>query len=258
MSQSLYSAVNGLKTQQSNIDTIANNIANINTSAYKKSRINLKDAVYSELIDPSAAGSSANLQLGYGVLVAGQSKYFEQGFLDQTNRNLDIAIQGDGFFAVEGADKQVAYTRNGSFSTKTVDGSNYLATMSGDFVLDKNGNRIKCNFPIEQISVNSKGELANNKTPNELIATLGIYNFTNPLGLESLGATSYLATDSSGAPITGLNNSSKILQGYIENSNVDLSEEMTQLMEAQKAYTFLSRAISTADQMKSIENDIRK
>lgn len=258
MAQSLYSASIGMKTQQNNIDTIANNIANVNTTAYKKSRVNFKDATYSELTDPSRDAQEVNLQLGHGSLLAGQSKSFDQGFTEETGRSLDAAIQGDGFFAIETTDNETAYTRSGAFTSKNVNGTNYLTTVNGDFVLDSNGQKIKCNFPIEQIHIGSDGEMTNSKNSTEVLGKLGVFIFTNPEGLEELGNLTFRATEASGE-ITPVNtDKTEIKQGFLEKSNVDITEEMTQLMKAQRAYTFLSRAITTADQMKSIENDIRR
>jgi len=258
MAQSLYTASIGIKTQQSNIDTIANNIANINTTAYKKSRVNLKEAVYSAMTDPSGDAQAVNLQLGHGSLFAGRSKSFEQGITEDTGRKLDTAIKGDGFFAVQTGDNTVAYTRNGSFSSKNFDGDSYLTTMNGDFVLDRNGQKIKCNFPIEQINISTDGQITNSNDPSEEVATIGVFTFPNSEGLEELGNLTYRATTASGEPTAMADGKTKIKQGALEKSNVDITEEMTELMKAQRAYTFLSRAITTADQMKSIENDIRR
>jgi len=110
MAQSLYTASAGMKAQQNNIDTISNNIANISTTAFKRSRANTKEAVYSALSDPSDDASAVNLQLGHGVLLAGQSKVFEEGIIEETGRNLDLAIKGDGFFAVQTGDGSIEYT----------------------------------------------------------------------------------------------------------------------------------------------------
>jgi len=258
MAQSLYTAAIGMKTQQSNIDTIANNIANINTTAFKKSRMNSKEAVYSPLTDPSGDAQDVNLQLGHGALLSGQSKSFEQGIPEETKQNLDVAIQGDGFFAIQTSDNTVEYTRNGNFSSKNVDGVNYLTSMDGNFVLDRNGQKIKCNFPIEQIKIDSNGKITNSKNENEEVATIGVFTFANTEGLKELGNLTYGTTPSSGEAVALADGETEVKQGFLEKSNADIAEEMTELMKAQRAYTFLSRAITTADEMKSIENDIRR
>lgn len=256
MSQSLYSAATGMRAQQQNIDTIANNIANVNTNGYKKSRVDFEDAVYSEMNDPSGDTKDKNLQLGHGMIAAGQTKSFSQGIMQDTGVNTDTAIQGEGFYAVEDIKSgSTFFTRVGSFNFRDVEGTNYLATVNGDFVLDQSGNRIKCNFPIENVTVDGNGVVSDGTTPT---ATLGVFTFDNPQGLEEKGNLLYGETVNSGKARLSDAGSYQIHQGKLEGSNVDMAEEMTQLLKAQRAYTFLSRAISTADEMKQTANDIRR
>lgn len=255
MSQSLNTAAIGMRTQQSKIDTIANNIANVNTAGYKKSRIDLKDSTYSQL-NVREEATNNNLLVGSGAIIAGQTKFMEQGTIVPTEINTDLAISGDGFFALENLNGEIEYTRHGALKTMRVEGVNYLVDSTGNFVLDRNGNRIKVNFPTEQIMINSLGEISDGE--NDSIAQIALYNFENAAGLNQIGSNKYSPSLSSGLPLLAPQQEQNIINGHLEMSNVDLTEEMTQLMQAQRAYTFLSRAITTTDNMKSIENDIRR
>jgi len=256
MSNSLNTAAAGMKTQQAQIDTIANNIANVNTTGFKKSRIDVNAASYSTMISSSLDSNSKNLQKGSGAIAANQTKDFSQGMSVHTGRNLDIAIEGNGFIALENDQGNQEYTKSGIISIRSAEGVKYLANPNGDFVLDRNGNRIRVNFPPEQIVISSKGEVSDGA--NESFAQIAIYNFENISGLSESGAGKYSPTVFSGQPILAAVNDSVIKSGYLESSNSNLIEEMSQLIKSQRAYTFLSRAITTADNIKSIENDIRR
>ncbi len=252
--QSMYTAAAGLKAQQQNIDTIANNIANVNTSGYRKNRMDFSEAVYTAMLDPTLPldGQTGNLQLGHGVLTAATRQIFTPGALQSTGRDLDLALSGTGFYAVEGSDGSPMYTRDGIFENSYQNGRNYLVTTGGNYVLDANGQRISSTQPLDNADVDSTGRLRVN---DQLIATVGVYEFTNPDGLEAVGNKNFKATVASGDAVTA---TTEIRQGFIESSNVDLAEEMTELISAQRAYAFLGRAITTADEMRSIENNIRR
>ncbi len=256
MSNSLSTAAVGMKTQQAQIDTIANNIANVNTVGFKKSRIDINDATYTTMVSASLDSNDNNLQKGSGAIVANQTKDFSQGMSIHTGRNLDIAIEGNGFIAIEDNQGNQEYTKTGIISIKSEEGVKYLANNNGDFVLDRNGNKIRVNFPTEQLIISSKGEVSDGV--NESFAQIAVYNFENISGLSESGAGKYSPTVFSGQPILAAINDSVIKSGYLESSNSNLTEEMSQLIKSQRAYTFLSRAVTTADNMKSIENDIRR
>lgn len=256
MSNSLNTAALGMNAQQKQIDTIANNIANVNTNGFKKSRIYMSETSYVSMVSASEKSNSNNMQKGHGVVAAGQTKDFSEGNLVSTGRNLDIVLRESSFIAVENNQGNQEYSKGGAISVTSVDGVKYLANPNGDFILDRNGNRIRVNFPPEQIVINSKGQIS--KTDGETFAQMAIFNFSNPNGLSEAGSGKYNATLASGQPILAGVNDHVIQSGYLESSNVSITEEMTQLIKAQRAYTFLSRAVTTADNIKSVENDLRR
>lgn len=254
MSQSLFTAAAGLQAQQQNIDTIANNIANINTNGYRRSRVDFNDAIYTAMQNSAlpADGQTGNLQLGSGVIAETTRQIFTAGALQQTERPMDVALGGEGFFAVENPGGPTLYTRDGTFQSSSLNGRNYLVTSNGNFVLDKDGQRISSTDAFDNMSVDAGGRIS---VGGKAIAELGVYKFANPDGLEAAGGRTFLATAAAGSAQTA---DTDIRQGFIEGSNVDLAEEMSRLINSQRAYAFLSRAITTADEMRSIANDIRR
>jgi len=256
MAQSLYTAAAGLQAQQRNIDTIANNIANVNTDGYRKSRVEFQEAVYSAMLDPSLPldGQTADLQRGSGVLAAVQTTLLDPGPLLQTGEPLDLAIGGDGYYMVEGTDGETLYTRDGKFRSVAADGVSYLATTGGRFVLDGQGRRISAARPLDGADVDETGRITLDGT---FVADLGIRRFPRPSALEAAGSLMWRATDASGAAAPATDGYT-VTQGFVEGSNVDLGDEMTRLMSAQRAYAFLGRAITTSDNMSAVENDIRR
>lgn len=254
MSQSLYTAAVGMKAQQQRIDTLANNIANVNTSGYKKSRVDFKDAIYQTMENPAMPADAAqqNLQLGQGLRIDAEKKIFADGQLLETGRSLDLAMSGSGFYALETPDGLPLYSRNGVFQSQESEGGYALVTTGGQYVLDQNGARITFHRPFDEMRVSEQGQI---HIDDQFVGQLGLYEFVNPEGLEGAGNLNYRMTDASGAAQPS---DTRIRQGYLEGSNVDLTEEMTRLIRAQRAYSLLGRAISTADQMKATENDIRR
>lgn len=253
-SQSMNTAAAGIRLQQQNIDTIANNIANVGTNGYRKNRLDFSEAIYTAMIDPSlpADAQTAGLQLGHGAIAGATRTCFTPGSLGQTGRSLDLALAATGFFAVAGENGTTYYTRDGVFETSIEQGRNYLVTTGGNYVLDKDGQRISSVKPLDQIAVDSAGNI---RVDGQMIATLGIWDFANPDGLLATGSKNFAATVSSGAAQAV---AADIRQGFTETSNVDLAGEMTELITAQRAFSLLSRAISTADEMREIENNLRR
>jgi flagellar basal-body rod protein FlgG len=235
MAQSLFTAAAGLMAQQKNIDTIAHNIANVNTDGFKRSRMDFQEAVYAAMQDPSlpADKQTENLQRGTGAIAVTPTRILEAGSLTQSGRMLDMAITGDGFFAVEDADGGQGFTRDGKFQSMTVEGTNYLATSTGRFVLDEQGERISSKASLDKIQADESGRLA---LDGAFVANLGIHTVAG----------------------TRRPGSAAIRQGYVEGSNVDMADEMPRLMRAQRAYAFLGRAISASDAMSAVENEIRR
>ena len=255
MSNTLHTAATGLSAQQQRIDTLANNIANVNTGGFKRSRVDFRDAVYSAMQNPAldADDAAGRLPLGHGVVVSATRMILDDGPLMQTERMLDLALVGEGFFAVENPDGPMLFSRDGTFrSEQQPDGRFALLTLNGNYVLDADMNRITSADPLDGMSVDPSGRIS---VGNNVVADIGRFTFTNPQGLEKAGNRTYRATENSGEPETA---GTGIRQGFVEGSNVDLAEEMTQLLRAQRAYSLLSRAVTVADEMRATENEIRR
>ncbi|NLN46563.1 MAG: flagellar hook-basal body protein [Clostridiaceae bacterium] len=255
MAQSLYTAAAGLKAQQSNIDTIAHNIANVNTDGFRKMRAEFQEAAYTALLDPSkpANAQDQDLQRGSGALAMQKTTMLSPGPLVDTGNPLDVTVS-NGYLMIEDAGGEVLYTKGGSFKAAEIDGMHYLTTRDGFFVLDELGSRIAGPDTLSTAEIDPSGRIAVGGVP---FAGLGIRSFEHPSQLEAAGSGLWRETPASGAPVaTG--DGTSVRQGVVEGSNVDLGEELTRLMSAQRAYAFLSRAITASDAMSAVENDIRR
>ncbi|SHH83261.1 flagellar basal-body rod protein FlgG [Sporobacter termitidis DSM 10068] len=243
--QSLYTAASGLSAQQTRLDTISANIANVNTPGYKSTRTDFKDALYTTMIDPVLADSAANnLLAGSGVLLGATNINMSEGTVSQTDLPLDFAIQGGGFFQVQADNGEILYTRSGAFNATIIDGGNYLVTPEGYFVLDADGNRITLPDNISSAQVSADGTIT---ADGQSYGAIGLVSFQNPNGLSPAGNSCFRVTANSGQPVQDL--TSGVTQGSLERSNVDLSEELTLLIRAQRAYSMASRALTTTDDM---------
>lgn len=251
MNLSLYSAATGMEAQQLNLNTIANNLANVNTPGFKRSKIEFQDLLYQK---PRAVGSNSGggnlvptgIEIGNGSRVAATSKVFTQGQLTQTGEKLDLAIQGDGFFEVQRPDGTVGYTRDGSFKLNaqgqvvTVDG---LPILSGFQAIPPGSSAV---------TIAQNGEVSVQSATGTQSFRLTMTRFANPSGLRSLGGNLYEETAASGTPEVGAPSETgfgSILQGYTEASNVNIVEEMVNLIVAQRAYEINSKSIQTSDEM---------
>ena len=251
MNLSLYSAATGMEAQQLNLNTIANNLANVNTAGFKRSKIEFQDLLYQK---PRNVGSDAGggnivptgVEVGNGSRVASSSKVFTQGQLTSTGGNLDLAIQGDGFYEVQRPDGTIAYTRDGSFKLNangqvvTADG---LPILSGFQTIPPG---------TTNINVATTGEVTVQTASGSQSFRLTLTRFANPSGLRSLGSNLYEETPASGTPETGNPGEQgfgTVMQGYIESSNVSLVEEMVNLIVAQRAYEINSKSIQASDEM---------
>lgn len=260
MMRSLWTAATGMKSQQLNMDVISNNLANVNTNGFKKSRPDFQDLMYQTLRPAGARTASGteiptSVQVGLGVRTADIEKIFSQGAYTETGNQLDIAIEGDGFFKVLYNNEEV-YTRAGSFKLDK-DGT----------VCDPLGNKLQPEFSVDsqatQISVDQNGILtAFDQTGAELGSTqLELHVFVNPAGMESIGRNLFRATPSSGDPVTnnpGENGAGTLAQGFLEASNVSVVEEMVSMITAQRAYESNSKAIQTADSMLQLANNVKR
>ena len=259
MYEAMMIAATGLTNQQRRLDTIASNVSNVNTVAYKSARLDFKDALYTAGILPALPRTpEGNQQKGHGVMVAGITKTFAMGNIQTTERPLDFAIEGEGFFELEDAAGNSVYTRNGSFY---LDDALYLVNADGLFVLDTEGERISVPYGIFRIDVSEDGRIAysyGEEFDEELepSVAIGLYTFRNITGLLSAGGSNYSESPASGTRMRAEN--ARIRQGMLEMSNVSLSEEMTRLIRTQRTFQLSSRALTTADQMEGIANNLRR
>ncbi|MGE4484071.1 MAG: flagellar hook-basal body protein [Oscillospiraceae bacterium] len=252
MMQSLYTAATGISGQQTRIDTIADNIANINSTGFKSSRTSFKDTIYSKMENPEETGQASNLQKGTGVSPAATDKNFKQGNIEATGNKLDFAIDGSGFFSLLNSKGETVYTRNGSFSVSAEEDGNYLTSSDGSYVLDNNGLKIEIPDGTSGFTVAGDGSFVSG---DGTTVKLGVFEFPNTEGLASLGDSKFAATAASGDAVQA--EDFTVCQGELEGSNVDLSVELTQLIQAQRMYSFASQALQTADEMEGLAINIR-
>jgi len=251
MMQATQTAATGMRAQQTRLDTIANNISNINTVGYRSSRTDFKTALYARMKDPVGDSAKQNLLKGTGVVVGSTDRDFSDGSVQGTDAELDFAITGKGFFTEENENGEQLYSRNGHFSLSSEDGNNYLVNANGYYVLSDSGQRIS--IPTgSTVSVDEDGTLACDGVP---VARLGLADFTNQEGLEDVGNSCFQETANSGTPYQA--ETARITQASLEKSNVELGEEMTLMMRAQRTYSLASKALQTADEMDGLANNMR-
>ncbi|MDA8168202.1 MAG: flagellar basal-body rod protein FlgG [Nitrospiraceae bacterium] len=262
MIRSMLISATGMEAQKLNIDVIANNLANVNTVGFKKSRADFQELMYQDLRTPGATSAEGSIipsgiQIGLGVKPVAVEKMFDQGDFVHTGNNLDMAIEGDGFFEVTMPDGTTSYTRAGSFK---LDNEGRIVTSDG--------------YPIEpavtipsdttSITVSTDGKItvlqAGNTTPTE-VGQLEIARFVNPGGLQALGKSLFSPTAASGDPITGnpgQQGLGQISQGFVEMSNVNVVEEMVNMIASQRAYEINSKSVQAADEMLQTANNIKR
>lgn len=273
MVRSLWSAATGMNAQQTNVDTIANNLANVNTMGYKSQVAQFKSLLYQTLqtATTSANGDAkpSSSQVGLGVRNSSINSIFRQGSLLASESTTSFAIEGDGFFAVRGEDGNTYYTRNGDFTWATNGGNGMILTdQDGRPVLNSRGSVItlNSNYVTNKITITGDGQVcypdaANNPQPiNGMV--IGLYQFNNPGGLERKGNTLWAATEASGTVLNEATNRnlkrSKVVQGYLEGSGVQVADEMVNLIVAQRAYEMNSKAITTSDEMMQTANNLKR
>ncbi|HYX34072.1 MAG TPA: flagellar basal-body rod protein FlgG [Oligoflexus sp.] len=261
MMRSLFTAATGMESQQVTIDTISNNLANVNTTAFKRSRANFHDLLYQTLKAPgqnSTAGTvvPTGIQIGAGSRISSVEKMFNEGAIRVTNKTTDLMIEGQGFFRVQKDDGSVAFTRDGSFK---IDNTGRIVTSEGfplipEIVVPENVTSDKMHVGLDgTVTVRVGNE-------SQDIGQIVLANFVNPTGLESLGRNLYANTPASGEPLQGQPNTQgfgRIGQGELEASNVNIVEEMVNMISGQRAYEINSKVIQTGDQMLQQTNNIR-
>jgi len=259
MNRALFTAATGLQVQQLNIDNISNNIANSVTVGFKRARLEFQDLLYQNQRTPGAASTNSTqypvgLQIGLGARSVSSERIFTQGDFRQTENPLDLVIEGKGFFQVRLSDGSLAYTRAGSLH---LDANGRVVTAGGDPIEPA----ITIPQDATSISVGTDGTVSVTQAGQTNAAQVGQINlatFANPSGLEALGRNLFRETAASGQAITGApgtNGLGQIEQGFVENSNVNIVEELVNMIIAQRAYETNSRVINTADNMLSIINN---
>ena len=272
MVRSLWTAATGMTAQQTNVDTIANNLANVNTTGYKTQVNEFKSLLYQNIqtkttsSDGTAKPTSA--QVGLGVRNAALDSIFTQGNITASESDTAFAISGDGFFAVKSEDGTTKYTRNGNFIWAIGNNNRITLTNSDGLpVLDSKGQAISLpnTYMTSKITVTADGTICypdENNNPQSLGNTIGLYQFNNPGGLNHDGDSLYSVTDASGQAINEATNAnvkkSNVYQGYLEASNVQVVDEMVNLIVAQRAYEMNSKAITASDEMLQQANNLRR
>ena len=262
MDPALRAAATGMMAQQTRTEVISNNLANVNTPGFKRSRAHFEDLLYqtvqgqSILGDPSAETAPA-IQVGRGTRLAGVQRMHEQGPLEQTGRNLDIAVEGEGFFQLQGLNGETSYTRDGSFQ---ISDQGLLVTSGGQALQPP----IRVPKDAAELTISATGIVTVRRgkdiQPTE-IGKIELARFANPSGLLSLGQNLYAPTASSGQPVVGFPSDEgmgRTLQGSLEGSNVEIVQEMVEMISAMRAYEINSKAIKTADEMGQIANNITR
>ena len=253
MIRSLWISKTGLDAQQTQLDVISNNLANVSTNGFKRSRAVFEDLLYQTVRQPGAQSSQqtqlpSGLQIGTGVRPVATERIFTQGNVNQTNNDKDLAIQGNGFFQILLPDGTTAYTRDGSFQT---DSQGQMVTSSG-YTLQP---PITIPLNTTKLTVGRDGTVSimqAGSTATTQIGTIQVATFINPAGLESRGENLYVETAASGTPnpnTPGTNGAGALWQGYVETSNVNVVEELVNMIQTQRAYEINSKAITTSDQM---------
>lgn len=261
MIRALYSAGSGMAAQQMNVDNIANNLANANTTGFKMRRTEFQDLVYQTIVQPGTASGAqttvpTGLQLGLGARPAANEVVFQQGDFQQTNNPLDVVIQGRGFFQVRRASGDLAYTRSGAFH---LDRDGNLVTLNGESVEPQ----ITIPAEAQAVTIAADGTVSYTlpgQTSTQLAGQLQLANFVNPAGLNSIGNNLYLPTDASGDATIGNPGGQEgmgtLQQGYLEGSNVSVVEEFINLIVSQRAYEANSKVVKAADEMYQQVNNI--
>ncbi len=276
MNRSLSIASSGMKAQQLNLDIISNNLANVNTTGFKKSQADFQSLFYQSLqrpvVSPESGLNRFGVEVGTGVKVAATKTIFGDGILEQTGNDLDLAIEGRGFFMVELPNGEVGFTRGGSFR---IDGQGFIVNPDGCRILSTQGNASPENSlslggeelrylqpDTEELTVNiaTDGTITTEKEISSP-PVLELAYFTNPGGLEAVGSTTYVASDACGEVLVGqpaAEGFGVIRSSFLEESNVQIVDEMVKMIMAQRAYEIGSKAIQTSDEMMGLTNNLKR
>jgi len=262
MMRSLWSAATGMTAQQTNIDVIANNLANVNTAGFRASRVDFQDLVYQTISEPGAAATQSTqlptgIQIGLGTRYAAIQRIFTPGELRQSGNSLDLAIEGDGFFQILLPDGRTAYTRDGTFK---LDGEGRFVNSDGHPLSPE----LAVSGDATHISVGSDGTVSvtvAGESESQQLGQITLAKFVNPAGLSAMGRNLLLPTAASGEAIVatpGTEGLGSLAQGFLEMSNVSIIEEMVSMIVAQRAYEVNSKSIQVADEMLALANGLHR
>jgi len=261
--RALYSAAQGMKAQQVNLDTISNNLSNVNTTGFKKTRVEFKDLLYEQVKRSNFAndeGRPTSMEVGNGVALSATLRSFEGGSFTQTSNSYDLAIDGSGFFKIRDENNNIYFTRDGSFKASVTASGTKMVNSEGYFLQGEAGD-IVLGEDVSEVSISKDGEVNVKRTDGreESIGIIQLMKFSNPAGLESAGGNLYRETNASGVAVSPADGSAgSVLQGMLETSNVQVVEEMINLITAQRAYEMSSKVIQTADQMSELANNLKR
>lgn len=271
MMRALYTGATGMLAQQTNVDNISNNLANVNTVGYKQEKAEFKSLLYQTIQTRTTTANGEEkpipAQVGLGTRIASTTSIYKQGAMLASENDTDFAIVGDGFFAVRAADGETYYTRAGNFNWSMGNNGVTLTTSDGYPVLDTNNNPIVLPAGISSgnVVVSSDGSFGYTTADGTYVAlnqSFGIFQFNNPAGLDKTGDNLLEVTDASGVALNEATNAnlipSEVRQNYLEGSNVQVADEMVNLIIAQRAYQLNSKAITTADEMLEQANNLRR
>lgn len=270
MMRSLWSAASGMRSQQTTIDVISNNLANVNTTSYKREAAEFKSLLYQSIQTKTTSSNGEqkpiDAQVGLGVRNSSVSSSFQQGAVQPSDGEWDFAIEGNGFFRIRGEDGNIYYTRAGKFQMGMASSGTMLATAEGLPVLDVNGTSILFDSTIDtsRLIVTEDGTFCysdETENPKPLGIRIGLVQFTNPAGLIKNGDSLYQVSPASGEPMlenSGNVKQSKIISGHLEASNVQVVDEMVNMIIAQRAYEMNSKAITTSDEMLGQANQLKR
>jgi flagellar basal-body rod protein FlgG len=260
--RALFVAATGMQSQQLNIDNIANNLANVNTTGFKRGRVDFQDLLY-QAVKPAGANASVNTEvptgiyLGYGSRPAAVQKVFAQGAYQRTDQDYDVLIEGDGFYQVTMPNGETTYTRDGAFK---LDNQGRLVTSNGDLVTPN----ITIPSGALNVTIATDGTVSAKIAGQSAAAVVGnltVTRFANPAGLEAIGQNLFRETQSSGTPTTGTPGNEgygTLRQGFLEMSNVSVVEELVNMIVSQRAYEINSKAITTADEMMQTATQLKR
>lgn len=258
MMRALYTSASGMMAQQMNIDNVSNNLANYQTTGYKKSRVSFEDLLYATMQEPGT-GATGGTQIGMGVRATSTERQFSQGGLQKTGNPFHVGIEGDGFFKVDLPDGKVGYTRAGDFK---YDGkTNQVTTATGHpigITVPSNMSNIKISPTGEVTGISNEGD-----GKPEVLGQIKLVKFLNPSGLKALGGNMFAETDISGSKVEGTPGDKglglgALAQGHLEKSNINIVEEMISIVQAQRSFEMSQKGVQAADEMMKQTNQLSR